>query len=126
MKLVYSLPFGKRKALEAIESAPEGYTVTIEEPKRSLEQNRLLWRTLHAISEHVIWHGRKLSAEDWKNVLTSSLKRQEVVPGIDGGFVILGASTSKMNKVEMAELLELCFAFAAQQGVEDVSEQEVT
>jgi len=31
-----------------------------------------------------------------------------------------------MNKAEMAELLELCFAFAAQQGVEDVSEQEVT
>jgi len=77
MKLVYSLPFGKRKALEAIESAPGGYIVTIEEPKRSLEQNRLLWRTLHAISEHVIWHGQKLTAENWKDVLTASLKRQE-------------------------------------------------
>jgi hypothetical protein len=126
MKLVYSLPFGKRKALEAIESAPEGYIVTIEKPRRSLEQNKLLWKTLYAISEHVVWHGRKLTPDNWKDILTASLKRQEVVPGIDGGFVILGASTRKMNKVEMAELLELCFAFAAQQGVEDVSEQEVT
>jgi hypothetical protein len=40
------------------------------------------------------------------------------VPGIDGGFVVLGSSTSRMDKSEMSELLELIGAFGAQQGVE--------
>jgi len=39
------------------------------------------------------------------------------VPGIDGGFVVLGLSTSKMSKEEMSELLELALAFGAQKGV---------
>jgi hypothetical protein len=39
------------------------------------------------------------------------------VPGVDGGFVVLGQSTSKMTKGEMVELIELILAFGAQQGV---------
>jgi hypothetical protein len=39
------------------------------------------------------------------------------VPGIDGGFVVLGKSTSKMTKAEMTELQELMAAFGAEQGV---------
>jgi len=42
---------------------------------------------------------------------------QDVVPGIDGGFVVLGKSTSKMTKPEMSELQDLIEAFGAQQGV---------
>jgi hypothetical protein len=50
-------------------------------------------------------------------MLTASLKKQRAVPGIDGGFVILGQRTKRMRKAEMAELLELIYAFGAQQGV---------
>ena len=39
------------------------------------------------------------------------------MPGIDGGFVALGKSTSNMTKPEMCELQELIEAFGAQQGV---------
>ena len=49
--------------------------------------------------------------------MTASLTRQKVVPGIDGGFVVLGQSTSRMSKAEMCELQELIEAFGAQQGV---------
>lgn len=86
--------------------------------KRSSAQNRLMWAALSDISRQVDWYGEKLSAEDWKHVLSASLKKQRAVPGLDGGFVVLGLSTSKMSKDEMSELLELALAFGAQKGVE--------
>jgi len=84
---------------------------------RSLEQNRRLWAMLTDVSEQVDWHGRQLTPEEWKHVFTAALTKQDSVPGLDGGFVVLGKSTSKMTKVEMSELQELMAAFGAQQGV---------
>lgn len=84
---------------------------------RSLQANARMWAMLSDISRQVIWYGQKLAAEEWKDVLTAGLKRQKVVPGIDGGFVVIGARTSKMTVKEMAELMEIMEAFGAQQGV---------
>ena len=84
---------------------------------RSTVQNSRLWAMLADISQQVDWHGRKLSSDDWKHVLTASLKKQDAVPGIDGGFVVLGVSTKKMTKAEMCDLQTLMEAFGAQQGV---------
>lgn len=85
---------------------------------RSSEQNRRLWSLLSDLAQQVVWHGNKLTAEEWKHVMSSSLKRQKVVPGLDGGFVVIGLATSKMTRAEMAELQELIEAFGAQQGVQ--------
>lgn len=101
-----------------MDAAPEGCVVKFCEPSRSLEQNSLMWAKLGEIAEQVVWYGKKLSAEDWKTVLTASLRQTRVVPTIDGdGFVPLGMSTSKMSVKEMGALLDLIDAFAAQQGV---------
>lgn len=55
------------------------------------------------------------------------MKRQKVVPGIDGGFVVLGSSTRRMTVAEMGELMELMEAFGTQQGVQFTApEPEVT
>lgn len=97
---------------------PDGLVVTFKENTRSLESNAAMWAKLSEISEQVVWYGKKLSAEDWKTVLTASLRQTRVVPTIDGdGFVPLGMSTSKMSVKEMSALLDLIDAFAAQQGV---------
>jgi len=48
---------------------------------------------------------------------TASLNKQRAVPGIDGGFVVLGTKTSRMTKPEMADLIELMYAFGAERGV---------
>jgi len=72
---------------------------------------------LDEISEQIDWYGRKLTPEEWKHVFTAALKKQDVVPGLDGGFVVLGQSTSNMSVAEMTELIELCTAFGTQQGV---------
>jgi hypothetical protein len=84
---------------------------------RTLAQNARLWAMLTDISKQVDWYGRKLTPEQWKHVFTAALSKQDVVPGIDGGFVVLGKSTSKMTKVEMSELQDLMEAFGAEKGV---------
>lgn len=100
-----NLMTGKRMILEV---RPE---------KRSDAQNRRLWAMLTEISEQVDWHGNRLTPSEWKDLFTAALKRQKAVPGIDGGFVVLGAHTSTMTKAEMSDLQELMTAFAAEREV---------
>lgn len=86
--------------------------------KRSDAQNRRLWSMLADISKQVDWHGHKLTSEEWKDVFSAALKRTKVVPGLDGGFVVCGQSTSRMTKDEMCELQTLMEAFGAQHSVQ--------
>jgi hypothetical protein len=76
-----------------------------------------MWAMFQDLANQVVWHGLKLSKENWKDVLTAALKNQDVVPGIEGGFVALGHSTKAFTKEELSLLIELTFAFGAQQGV---------
>lgn len=76
-----------------------------------------MWANLEDIAQQVVWYGVKLTKDEWKDVLTAALKKQKVVPGLEGGFVVIGARTSKMTVPEMTELIELSTAFGTQQGV---------
>ncbi|WP_455865417.1 recombination protein NinB [Pantoea agglomerans] len=93
------------------------YQIVIQEDTRSLAQNRMLWSCLNDVSRQVIWYGRKMDSESWKHVFSASLKKQDTVPGIDGGFVVLGQSTSKMRVSEMRDLITLIHAFGANHNV---------
>lgn len=111
-------PESRQRAIQAVKEAADGMVVRISPPTRSLQANAAMWAMLTDISNQVIWHGRKLDQESWKHVFSSSLKKQDVVPNLDGtGFVVMGLSTSKMTKQEMSDLLELISAFGAQHGV---------
>ena len=107
----------RRRAIEAVKDAPDGYAVKVGPSTRSLEQNSALWPVLTALSEQLPWYGERLTPEEYKDLLTAALKRQRSVPGIDGGFVILGQSTSKMDKRTFSDLLDLAHAFANEKGV---------
>ncbi len=84
---------------------------------RSLDQNSRMWAMLADIAEQVSWHGTKLTPVEWKDVFSASLKRQKAVPGLDGGFVVVGGRTSEMSIREMGDLQELMEAFGAEHGV---------
>lgn len=85
---------------------------------RSSQQNRLMWQLLTDISEQVIWHGQKLAPIEWKCVLSAGLKKQKIVPNIEGdGFVVVGASTSGMTIKEMNAMIEMCEFFGGREGV---------
>lgn len=89
----------------------------VKPQKRSNEQNRRLWAMLTDVSQQVEWYGQTLSPEDWKHIFTASLQKTRAVPGIDGGIVVLGQSTSRMTKAEMCDLQTLIEAFGAEKGV---------
>ena len=96
-----------------------GYKLEMEikREKRSLDQNALFWSILTDLSKQVKWYDQTLTKEEYKDLLTAGLKKQKAVPGIDGGFVMLGTSTSAMTKEEMSDLITLAHAFGDERGV---------
>lgn len=92
--------------------------LTIKPETRSSAQNARMWVLLQALADQVVWHGQKLTAAEWKDACTAALKRQKVIPGIEGGFVVLGASTSAMTRAEMADLQDLIENFGALHNVD--------
>jgi hypothetical protein len=81
-----------------------------------------MWALLTDLANQVEWpvDGRMqlLDPYDWKHIMSAGLKKhQRVAAGIDGGFVILGQYTHRMNRTEMSDLLTLIQAFGAEHGV---------
>lgn len=114
----------KRRAIEWIEKAPWETRVEFKGPKRTLPQNDRMWAMLTDLSLQLAWHGQRLAPDDWKLVMLDALRREtreqlRIVPNTDGtGFVNLSTSSSDLSKDEMTTLIEIIFAFGAQQGVE--------
>ena len=110
-------PRQRSYAKTCIDMAPEDFFCQIKQKTRTLEQNAMLWALLADVAKQVNWHGQFLTSDEWKDVMSASLKQQKVVPGIDSGFVVIGARTSKMGKKEMSDLCELILAFGTQHDV---------
>ena len=114
----------RHNAAEAVKTAPEGYSVTIAEPTRNLEQNAVQWPILQAFADQLQWpvNGEMvfMSAEEWKDLLTAAFRREtaRLAMGLDGGVVMLGARTSKFSKREFSEWLDFLMATAAAREVD--------
>lgn len=91
--------------------------VVIKDEKRPDISNRKMWAMLRDVSHQVDWYGKKLSDEDWKHVFSASVEKQRAVPGLDGGFVVLGISTRKQSQQWFSDLFEVMHAFGAEHGV---------
>lgn len=99
--------------------------VTVERltPNRTVEQNALMWVLLGCIAKQVPWpvNGQlvHLEPEDWKEILTAGLRKtQRVAQGVEGGFVLLGTSTSALDKHAMSELIEFLYFFGSTHNVD--------
>lgn len=108
----------REKVARWAEKVPEGTIVEFRKKTRSHEQNAKMHAMLAEVSEQVDWYGSKLDPEDWKTMFTASLRKANVIPGIDAGTVVpLGLSTSAMTVEEMSNLIELIYAFGAERDV---------
>lgn len=94
-----------------------GYVWTMREEVRSDAQNRRMWAMLRDISRQVEWYGQKLEDTDWKHVFSAAVEQQRAVPGLNGGFVVLGISTRRQSKKWFSDMFEVMEAFAAEHGV---------
>ena len=105
-----------------MKQAPAGFSVSVSEPKRNLDQNAAMWPILEAFSQQLEWPVNgvmtTLTPEEWKSLLTAAFrKEQRVAMGLDGGFVMLGQRTSRFTKREFSDWLEFLHATAAARGV---------
>ena len=114
----------RKRAAKCIAEAPVGYFVTVQGPKRSLEQNALLWVLLTAFSEQLLWpvNGAmtKLDPEEWKDILTGAFNQEahRIALGLNGGMVILGMRTRKFGKRKFSEFIEFVQSVAVDRAVE--------
>ena len=98
--------------------APKGTRVEFKAAKRSIDQNARMWAMLTDVATQLKWHGDKLSTNQWKLLFLDALGHEcKVVPGINGGIVNLGTSSSDLSKEEMSDLMEVISAFGANHGV---------
>lgn len=95
----------------------DGKVWSLRDEARSDAQNRRMWAMLRDISRQVEWYGQKLSDTDWKHIFSASVEKQRAVPGLDGGFVVLGISTRKQSKRWFSDMFEVMEAFAAEREV---------
>src|SRR5690606_24747831 len=119
--IILSGPVRREAAKRLVDQAPAGSVVKIEPPRRTLPQNDLLHAMLTDVARQKEWAGAKRSVEAWKDIFTAALRSAthglDVVPGLNGGFVLLGMHTSRMSKQEMADLITLIEAWGAENGV---------
>lgn len=90
----------------------------IKKNRRSHNQNALLWSRLRDVSGQVQWYGEWYNEDEWKQIFTAALRKQKIVPGIEGGMVLLGISTQRLSKQQMCDLIDLIYAFGSNHGVE--------
>lgn len=116
------VPENRSWAHSLLDAVPDTYVMHVGPNTRSLEQNAKLWAMLNDVGRQVDWYGQKLGPYDWKHIFTAALKKARCVPGLDGGVVVLGTSTSHMNKLEFSELIELILCFGAEHDVKWTNE----
>lgn len=113
----------RQRAHRDIDAAPDGhYFAPPVEPTRTLDQSAKLHAMLADVARQVKWpvNGQleRLSIDDWKAVIVSSLMQEKrMAAGVRGGFVILGKRTSSMTIREMSECIEFLYSFGDEQGV---------
>lgn len=113
----------RRIACQAVMQAPEGHEVDVREPKRTDDQNRLMWPLLDCFAQQLVWpvngHMTKLTGDEWKDILTAAFRKEtaRLAMGLDGGVVMLGSRTSKFKKAEFSEFIEFLYSVAADRGV---------
>lgn len=122
-KFILAHATARGRALDAVRSAPEGYTVELRPPGRSLDQNSAQWPILEAFSRQLLWpvNGQmvEMTPEEWKDVLTAAFRGEQarLAMGLNGGVVMLGQRTSRFTKAEFSEWLEFLHSVAAERGV---------
>lgn len=110
----------RRRALQYVAEAPQGYIVVVREPTRSLEQNAMLHALLTDVSRKFIWAGRRWDAETWKRLLVAAWLRATgrstmVVPALDGfGVDLVPLRTSALSRRQCSELVEYIHAWCAE------------
>lgn len=114
----------RRRAKEAIDSAPDGWACRIGEPKRNEEQSAKFHALCtDAAKSNVEWMGKRRTKNQWKSLFISGHAiatglDAEIVPGLEGEFLNIRESSADMGKKRAGSLIEYTQAWCVSNGVE--------
>lgn len=113
----------RTRIAKVLSETPDGYLVSISEPKRSLAQNA----TFHDLCGEIAksgfkWMGKTRTAKEWKVLLVSGHSiatgyGAEVIAGLEGELVNVREPTSKMSIRRGSSLIEYTIAFCSTNGI---------
>lgn len=104
-------------AQDIIAQAPAGYVVTIDEPKRTLDQNSRMWAMLTDISM-ARPEGRTHPPETWKALMMHACGFEVAFQmGLNGEPFPTGWRTSRLSKRQMADLITFISEYGDRHGV---------
>lgn len=111
-------PSQRAYAHELIDRADDGSVVSFRPPRRSTEQNAMLWALLTDVSDAQP-EGRQWPPETWKCAFMHALGHQvRFVDGLDGsGPFPIGFRSSRLTKAQMGDLITAIIKYGDEQGV---------
>lgn len=109
----------RTNAINAVRSAPDGYTVAIAPRNRTLDQNARMWAMLSDVSRAKP-EGRQWTPETWKAAFMHFLGHQvQFCEGLDNtGPFPLGFRSSKLSVRQMADLITCITEYGDRHGVQ--------
>lgn len=110
---------GQRQfAREMIDKAPQDAVVNIREATRTLDQNAKMWAMISDISR-AMPEGRRHTSDVWKCLFMKATGHAvQFEQGLDGEPFPVGFRTSRLNKDQMAELIETIYEYGNRWAVE--------
>ncbi len=117
--LVLNSPQTRQQAHSWLEKAPVGSRIEFKGPRRSTDQNSLLWSLLTDVATQATHNGRKFSTNEWKILFMHACGREvQIMPSLDGKtYLPFGQSSSDLSKAEMTALIDFIHCWGAEQGV---------
>ena len=109
----------KADLIKAVANAPVGAQFDLVDDPRTTQQNRLMWGLLNDIADQLVHCGEKWEPEDYKCAFMKAMGiRCKIMPALDGdGVVATGYRSSKLDKAEFSELIELIYSEGVKRGV---------
>jgi len=108
----------RETAHRVIDVAPAGSVVNVKPPRRTLDQNALMWALLSDISRAKS-EGRTLTPDVWKALFLHALDHaQRFEMALDGnGMVPVGFRSSRLSKEQMGDLITVIQEYGDRHGV---------
>lgn len=125
MKLTFTLDNAgiRQSVMNRVRAAPVGWRVTIDEGKRSDDQNSRFHAALGQFAKEAEHFGKKLTVKTWKAIFLAELAKEhgaeiEIVPSLDGTELIsVGRSTADLAAKDFSDLIELVYSEGARRGI---------
>lgn len=139
MKQVFILAHheARRRAMQAVADAPDGFSVTVAEPKKKREQEEKYHAMIGEIAAHCLHHGRKLNPESWKRLLVEAMvyilrdearaqgepdpfpQEAKLLPSLDGMRIVqVEVLTRNFTVSQGSKFIDYLYAFGAERGVQ--------